>query len=81
MKTRREATGRSVTMPAALPLAAVAHEGHGAHGWLQGALQPLLSLDHLLAGLLVLVVGTAAFALLGRAWACRREGTAQDRTG
>jgi hydrogenase/urease accessory protein HupE len=35
----------------------LAHAGHaGDHGWLSGALQPLLSVDHLLAGLLVAVV-------------------------
>jgi hydrogenase/urease accessory protein HupE len=32
----------------------LAHAGHaGDHGWLAGALQPLLALDHLLAGLFV----------------------------
>jgi hydrogenase/urease accessory protein HupE len=32
----------------------LAHAGHaGDHGWLAGALQPLLSLDHLQAGLFV----------------------------
>jgi len=32
----------------------LAHAGHaGDHGWLAGALQPLLSLDHLAAGLFV----------------------------
>lgn len=32
----------------------LAHAGHaGDHGWLAGALQPLLSVDHLLAGLFV----------------------------
>jgi hydrogenase/urease accessory protein HupE len=35
----------------------LAHAGHaGDHGWLAGALQPLLSVDHLLAGLSVAVV-------------------------
>lgn len=34
----------------------LAHAGHaGDHGWLAGALQPLLSLDHLAAGLFVAV--------------------------
>lgn len=50
------------------PVAVAAHEGHaGDHGWLWGALQPLLSLDHLMAGLAVLAVGAVAFAGLGRA--------------
>ena len=35
----------------------LAHAGHaGDHGWLAGALQPLLSLDHLLAALFLAVV-------------------------
>lgn len=52
---------------AVVPVAVAAHEGHaGDHGWLWGALQPLLSLDHLMAALVVLAVGTAAFAALGR---------------
>jgi len=35
----------------------LAHAGHaGDHGWLAGALQPLLSLDHFLAGLFVALV-------------------------
>jgi hydrogenase/urease accessory protein HupE len=34
----------------------LAHAGHaGDHGWLAGALQPLLSVDHLLAGVFVAV--------------------------
>ena len=62
----------------ATPVAVSAHGGHaGDHGWLQGALQPLLSLDHLLAGLTVLAVGAVAFATLGRAVAARR-GAAED---
>lgn len=52
---------------AVVPVAVAAHEGHaGDHGWLWGALQPHLSLDHLMAGLVVLVVGAVAFAALGR---------------
>jgi hydrogenase/urease accessory protein HupE len=35
----------------------LAHAGHaGDHGWLAGALQPMLSVDHLLAGLFVAAV-------------------------
>lgn len=38
----------------------LAHAGHaGDHGWLAGALQPLLSVDHLLAGLFVAAVASA----------------------
>ena len=63
----------------ATPVAVSAHEGHaGHHWWLQGALQPLLSLDHLLAGLTVLGVGAVAFATLGRAVAARREAARSD---
>ena len=41
------------------PLALSAHQGHaGDHGWLAGAMQPTLSLDHFLAGLFVAVVLT-----------------------
>ena len=40
------------------PGAVIAHEGHaGDHGWLAGALQPLLSPDHFLAALLIVLVG------------------------
>ncbi len=43
----------------AAPLALSAHEGHaGDHGWLAGAVQPTLSLDHLLAGVFVALVFT-----------------------
>lgn len=53
---------------AVAPVGVAAHEGHaGDHGWLWGALQPLLSLDHLMAGFVVLAVGAVAFAALGRA--------------
>jgi hydrogenase/urease accessory protein HupE len=46
----------------------MAHAGHaGDHGWLAGALQPLLSLDHLSAGLFV-----AGLLSLGLAIALRR---------
>ena len=38
----------------------LAHAGHaGDHGWLAGALLPLLSVDHLLAGLFVAAVVSA----------------------
>jgi hydrogenase/urease accessory protein HupE len=46
---------------------AVVHAGHaGDHGWLAGAAQPLLALDHFLAGLFVLVMGALAMAAIGR---------------
>lgn len=60
-----------VTLAAAVlwlvaPASLWAHAGHaGDHGWLAGAAQPLLSLDHFLAGLFVAVVvglGVAASA-------------------
>ena len=45
----------------------LAHAGHaGDHGFLYAALQPLLSLDHLIAGLLVAAAGAALFAAAGR---------------
>jgi hydrogenase/urease accessory protein HupE len=40
---------------------------HGGHGWLAGAAQPILSLDHFLAGLFVVVsVSVALTAVLRR---------------
>jgi hydrogenase/urease accessory protein HupE len=60
---------------AAAPSALWAHAGHaGDHGWLMGALQPLLSLDHLLAGVFVALVLT-----LGLARVARSRGLAQGR--
>jgi hydrogenase/urease accessory protein HupE len=48
-------------------LIAVVHAGHaGDHGWLAGAAQPLLGLDHFLAGLFVLVMGALAMTAIGR---------------
>lgn len=46
----------------------LAHAGHaGDHGWLAGALQPLLSLDHFAAGLFVAgVLSLGLHALLRR---------------
>jgi hydrogenase/urease accessory protein HupE len=67
----------AIGLGAVLPAVATAHPGHaGAHGWLAGALQPLLSLDHLTAGLFVLGVGSVAVAAVGvaRARAGRRRG-------
>lgn len=45
-----------------------AHEGHaGDHGWLAGATQPLLSVDHFLAGLFVaIVVAIGVASVAGR---------------
>lgn len=62
---------RSVTLvgalSAAVPGALMAHDGHGAHhGWLAGALQPLLSVDHLLAALFVMAVLSAGLTALAR---------------
>lgn len=52
---------------AVVPVPATAHTGHaGDHGWLWGALQPLLSPDHFVATLAVAAVGAVAFAALGR---------------
>jgi hydrogenase/urease accessory protein HupE len=63
-------------LSAAAPAAAMAHQGHaGDHGWLQGALQPLLSVDHLLAGLVVMALLSAGLTALvrGRRAASARE--------
>jgi hydrogenase/urease accessory protein HupE len=51
----------------AAPLALSAHEGHaGDHGWLAGAVQPLLSLDHFLAGAFVALVFTIGVVTAAR---------------
>jgi len=52
----------------ASPIAVAAHPGHGQgdHGWLLGAIQPFLSLDHLLAAAFVLGVGAVGTVALGR---------------
>ncbi len=45
------------------PLALAAHEGHaGDHGWLAGAAQPLLGVDHFLAGVFVALVVAVGIA-------------------
>lgn len=58
-----------------VPAAAQAHDGHGPHhGWLAGALQPLLSLDHFLAALFVMAVLSIGLGLgLRRAEAGKRQ--------
>jgi hydrogenase/urease accessory protein HupE len=54
----------------------LAHAGHaGDHGWLAGALQPLLSLDHFLAGLFV--AGLFSLGLWRLALRGSRRGTAR----
>jgi hydrogenase/urease accessory protein HupE len=57
----------TLALTLATPLALAAHEGHtGTHGWLAGALQPLLGLDHFLAGTFVAIVITLGVWRLGR---------------
>jgi hydrogenase/urease accessory protein HupE len=52
-----------------IPGALWAHQGHaGEHGWLAGALQPLLSVQHFLAALFVVLVASVGLMCLGR-WA------------
>ena len=52
----------------AAPLSLAAHEGHaGSHGWLAGAAQPLLSVDHFLAGVSVALVVAIGVGTVGRA--------------
>lgn len=59
----------------AAPSALLAHEGHGAdHGWLAGALQPLLSLDHFLAGVFVALVLSAGLWTVLRRRRILRDG-------
>lgn len=62
-------------MTLSTPAAVAAHPGHGqgAHGWLLGALQPFLSLDHFLAGVFVLGVGALGMVALGRHRVAERE--------
>ena len=51
----------------ATPTLLLAHEGHaGDHGWLAGALQPLLSLDHFLAGAFVAAALSLALVVAAR---------------
>ena len=51
----------------AAPLSLAAHEGHaGDHGWLAGAAQPLLSMDHFLAGAFVALVVAIGVAVAAR---------------
>ena len=51
----------------AAPFALSAHEGHaGNHGWVAGAMQPLLSLDHFLAGVFVALALTLGLVGVAR---------------
>jgi hydrogenase/urease accessory protein HupE len=69
----------AVALLGAVPSSAAAHAGHaGDHGWLFGALQPLLSWDHALAGLVVAGVGTVVVMAVA-AW--RRERRGERRVG
>lgn len=65
----KKTLGSSVAFAAAwmvVPTAAAAHSGHaGDHGWLFGALQPLLAVDHFLSALIVVAMGGTALAVLG----------------
>ena len=62
-------------LAAASPSAAFAHDGHaGHHGWLAGAMEPLLSLDHFLAALFVMAVLSVGLTVM------LRRGDATDRT-
>lgn len=55
----------------------LAHAGHaGDHGWLAGALEPLLSVDHLLAGVFV-----AAALSIGLGVALRRSRKGVEEAG
>lgn len=67
---KRMTMGRAAATVAiwlAAPTALLAHEGHaGDHGWLSGALQPLLSLDHLLAGVFVALILSAGLWMVQR---------------
>jgi hydrogenase/urease accessory protein HupE len=65
--TVRRALVGAAAFTAATPTVVVAHPGHaGDHGFLYAALQPLLSLDHFLAGLIVAAAGALVFAVAAR---------------
>jgi hydrogenase/urease accessory protein HupE len=54
----------------------IAHAGHaGDHGWLAGAAEPLLSVDHFLAALFILVMVTLAIAAAARRGPVRQDAT------
>lgn len=64
---KRTLTGTAL-LSAVLPSTAAAHAGHaGEHGFLYAALQPLLSPDHMVAGLIVACVGGVVCAVAARA--------------
>jgi hydrogenase/urease accessory protein HupE len=75
MNTRAMRTALvTAAMLAAAPSAVAAHAGHaGDHGWLFGALQPLLAVDHALAGLFVAGVVAALLVTVG-VWTRTRAG-------
>jgi hydrogenase/urease accessory protein HupE len=74
-KGSHRARGALLATLAALgtPAGAAAHAGHGQgdHGWLLGAVQPLLAPDHFLAGVFVLGVGALGITIVGRSRAAR----------
>jgi len=63
-------TSLTAVLSVSAPTALWAHDGHaGHHGWLAGAAQPLLSMDHFLAALVVAIgvaIGVAAVAVWGK---------------
>ncbi len=66
-RTFRRAAVGALAISAGAPALASAHPGHaGDHGFLYAALQPLLSLDHFAAGLLVAAAGAIAIGVAGR---------------
>ena len=66
-RTLRRTLAGTALLSAVLPSALAAHAGHaGDHGFLYAALQPLLSADHLLAGLIVAGAGGAICAVAAR---------------
>ena len=64
-RLRARATGVGVALLLVAAPTVQAHEGHaGDHGWLAGASQPLLGLDHFLAAVFVVAVGSLGAALV-----------------
>lgn len=75
MKRQARSFSFAGTLALASPLPLYAHPGHaGDHGWLAGALQPLLAPDHFLAGVFVALVLTLGIAVVGP-----RRGETEER--
>lgn len=75
MKRRTRSSLLAGALALASPVPLLAHAGHaGDHGWLAGALQPLLAPDHFLAGVFVALVLALGIAVVGP-----RRGETEER--